>query len=95
MKEAVTENIYRLPLVLEPQPEGGWTITCPILRGLITEADTVDEIVPNVTDALEALIECYEELGQPLPINLPEKLEFEIVGKVDNTVSLKATNSIA
>jgi len=67
MKEAVTENIYRLPLVLEPQPEGGWTITCPILRGLITEADTIAEIVPNVTDALEALIEGYEDLNQPLP----------------------------
>ena len=67
MKEAVTENIYRLPLVLEPQPEGGWTITCPILRGLITEADTIDEVVPNVTDALEALIEACEDLNQPLP----------------------------
>jgi antitoxin HicB len=67
MKEAVTENIYRLPLVLEPQPEGGWTITCPVLPGLVTEADTVDEIVPNVTDALEALVEGYEEMNLPLP----------------------------
>jgi antitoxin HicB len=47
------QQIYKLPLVIEPQPEGGWTITCPILPGLITEADTIDEIVPNVTDALE------------------------------------------
>lgn len=94
MKETVTENIYRLPLVLEPQPEGGWTITCPILRGLITEADTIDKIVPNVTDALERLIEGYEELGQ-LPIILQEKLGFEIKENVGNTVSLKATNSIA
>ena len=61
------ENIYKLPLVMEPQPEGGWTITCPILPGLITEADTLDEISVNVSDALEALIEGYEELNQPLP----------------------------
>ncbi|MEQ1605212.1 MAG: type II toxin-antitoxin system HicB family antitoxin [Pyrinomonadaceae bacterium] len=67
MKQATTENIYRLPLVLAPQPEGGWTITCPVLPGLITEADTMDEVVPNVTDALEALIELYEDLKQPLP----------------------------
>ena len=52
-----TENIYKLPLVLEPQPEGGWTITCPILPGLVTEADTLDEISINVTDAIEALLE--------------------------------------
>ena len=57
------ENIYKLPLILDPQPEGGWTITCPILPGLVTEADTVEEISVNVTDAIEALLEAYEELG--------------------------------
>ena len=61
------ENLYKLPLVLDPQTEGGWTITCPTLPGLITEADTVDEISINVTDATEALLEAYEELGQPIP----------------------------
>lgn len=61
------KRIYKLPLVLEPQPEGGWTITCPILPGLVTEADMIDELSVNVADALEALIEGYEELNQPLP----------------------------
>lgn len=61
------DNIYKLPLVLSPQPEGGWTITCPILPGLITEADSIDEINANVADALEALIEGYGDLNQPLP----------------------------
>ena len=67
MKEAITENIYRLPLVLEPQPEGGWTITCPILPELITEADTLEEIAPNVADCLAAVIEIYEYTKKPLP----------------------------
>lgn len=61
------KNIYKLPLVLDPQLEGGWTITCPILPGLVTEADTLEEVMPNVADALAALIEGYEELNQPLP----------------------------
>ncbi len=61
------ENIYKLPLVMAPQPEGGWTITCPILPGLITEADTIEEVSANVADALEAIIEGYEDLNQPLP----------------------------
>jgi antitoxin HicB len=52
---------YRLPLVLEPQPEGGYTITCPLLPELITEADTLDEVLPNVSDALLAVIESYED----------------------------------
>jgi antitoxin HicB len=59
------ETVYKLPLVLEPQPEGGYTITCPLLPNLITEADTLDEVIPNVADALEALIEGYEDLTYP------------------------------
>ena len=61
------EPIYKLPLVLEPQPEGGYTITCPLLQNLVTEADTLEEVIPHVADALTALIEGYEELKQPLP----------------------------
>jgi antitoxin HicB len=60
-------EIYKLPLLLEPQAEGGYTITCPLLPNLITEADTLDEVIPNVADALAALIEAYEDLNQPLP----------------------------
>lgn len=70
------DNFYKLPLVLAPQPEGGWTITCPILPGLITEADTVEEIPVNVADALEAIMEGYEDLNEPLP---------EVLRSVGNT----------
>lgn len=59
--------IYKLPLVLEPQPEGEYTITCPILPELITEADSMDEVNTNVADALAAIIETYEDLGRTLP----------------------------
>ncbi|HDN79433.1 MAG TPA: type II toxin-antitoxin system HicB family antitoxin [Chloroflexi bacterium] len=60
-------RIYKLPLVLEPQPEGGYTVTCPLLPELITEGDTVEEALRNASDALEAVIEAYEDLGRPLP----------------------------
>ncbi|MBI3959954.1 MAG: type II toxin-antitoxin system HicB family antitoxin [Chloroflexi bacterium] len=61
------ESIYRLPLILEPQPEGGYTITCPIWPEWITEADTVDEVNENVADAIAALIDAYQILGRTLP----------------------------
>ncbi len=62
------ESVYKLPLVLEPQPEGGYTITCPFLPNLVTEADTLNEVIPNVTDALAVLIEAYEDLNQTLKL---------------------------
>lgn len=63
-------SIYKLPLLLEPQPEGGYTITCPLLPNLVTEVDTLEQVIPNVADALAALIEACQELQQPLPLVL-------------------------
>jgi antitoxin HicB len=61
------ETLYKLPLVLDPQPEGGYTVTCPLLPELITEGDTAREALGNVTDALAALLEAYQTLGRPVP----------------------------
>lgn len=61
---------YKIPLVLEPQPEGGYTVTSPLLPELVTEGDTLDEAMANVKDALAAVIEAYHELGRPLPRNV-------------------------
>ncbi len=61
--------LYKVPLVLEPQPEGGYTVTSPLLPELVTEGDTLDDALVNVKDALLAVIEAYEDLGNPFPRN--------------------------
>ena len=61
-------NIYKLPLILEPQPEGSYTITCPILPDLITEADTSEKVNQNVADALAAILEADADPGRALPV---------------------------
>jgi antitoxin HicB len=60
-------SYYKLPLVFEPQPEGGFTVTCPILPELVTEGGTLDEALANVPDAFEAVRELYEHMGRALP----------------------------
>jgi antitoxin HicB len=68
---------YKLPLVFEPQPEGGYTVTCPLLPELITEGETVTEALVNVEDALAAIIEAYQDLNRPLPPAL-ERLTLDL-----------------
>ena len=60
-------QLYKVPLVLSPQPEGGYTVTSPVLPEMITEGDTLEEAIENVQDALQAAIEIYEDLGKRLP----------------------------
>jgi antitoxin HicB len=61
---------YKLPLVFEPQPEGGFTVTSPLLPELVTEGDSIEDALENVRDALAAVIEAYQEAGRTLPPNL-------------------------
>lgn len=58
---------YKIPLVLTPQVEGGYTVTSPLLPELVTEGDTVEEVLANVRDALTAVIETYKDLGRCIP----------------------------
>ena len=59
--------IARIPLILEPQPEGGYTVTSPLLPELITEGDTIAECLVNVEDAFAVVLEIYEDRCRPLP----------------------------
>jgi antitoxin HicB len=60
-------EVFKVPLILEAQPEGGYTVTSPALPELLTEGDTLEEAVEHVRDALAAVVELYEDFGKPLP----------------------------
>ena len=69
---APTSPLYRVPLTLTPQPEGGFTVTSDALPELITEGNTIQEVMQNVQDALAATIELYADLNKPLPLHVAE-----------------------
>lgn len=60
---------FKIPIVMTPQPEGGFTVTSPLLPELLTEGDSLDEALENVKDALAAVIEIYEDTGRPFPLS--------------------------
>ncbi len=76
--------LYRVPLVFTPQPEGGFTVTSPLLPELITEGDTLEEANANVADALAAVAELYEEFCK----TWPAELELPVSGEVIRLESL-------
>ena len=61
---------YKLSLLLTEQPEGGFTITCRELPELITECDSLDEMMDNVIDAFHAVAGLYEHEQRPLPADI-------------------------
>ena len=77
----------KIPLVLDPQPEGGYTVTSPLLPELVTEGATVTEALANAEDAFAAVVEIYEDRGRPLPSGI-------YVDDANGPVSIEAIVSV-
>ena len=60
-------KVYEVPLRLEPQPEDGFTVTSPVLQGLLTEGGTVAEALAHAAEVLDLVLEDYGAEGKPLP----------------------------
>ena len=51
----------------DSEPEGGYTVTCPALPGLVTYGETLREAREMATDAMNGLIEVMRERGESIP----------------------------
>jgi antitoxin HicB len=64
------DKLFKIPLVLEPQEEGGWTVTSPVLPELITEIDDLKQLDTAVKDAVTAVLELYADMEKEIPPGL-------------------------
>ena len=56
-------------VVLEPQPEGGYTVYVPDLPGCISEGRTPEEAVEMIRDAMRGYLDSLRERGyEPPPV---------------------------
>ncbi len=72
---------YRLTIILTPQSEGGYMVTCEELPELLTQGDSVDEALENVIDAFSATLELYEDFGRSLPDSI-QILDKDVMDEV-------------
>ncbi len=54
-------------IVVDPDPEGGYTVTVPALPGCITQGETVEECVANAQEAIGLYLEDLAGSGEPIP----------------------------
>jgi len=58
------QNTYRV--LLNKEPEGGFTALVPMLPGCITYGETMDEAIVNVKEAIELYMESLTAHGEPI-----------------------------
>jgi antitoxin HicB len=54
-------------VLLDPDGEGGYTVTVPALPGVVTQGDTFDEAIEMAKDAIMLHLEDLEADGEPIP----------------------------
>jgi antitoxin HicB len=60
-------NHYEYTVILEPQAEGGFTVTVPALPEVVTEGDTEAEALSMAEEAIRAIIAYRQAHGLPIP----------------------------
>jgi len=63
-------------VLLEPAEEGGYTVTCPILKGCISEGDTKDGAMSNIKDAIMLYLRAVKKEEEIL---LNQKINAEVL----------------
>ena len=56
-----------LTVILEPQPEGGFTVSVPALPEIATEGETEEEALSMATDAIRFVLDYRKEHKLPMP----------------------------
>ena len=58
---------HSFTVILEPQPEGGFTVLVPALPEVVTEGETEEEALAMAKDAIQLVLAHRKEQGIPVP----------------------------
>ena len=58
---------FSYTVLLEPQPDGGFTVSVPALSEVVTEGDTEAEALAMAEEAIRAIVDYRRDHGIPIP----------------------------
>lgn len=73
-------KVMNYTVIMTPDEDGGYVVTCPALPGLVTEGDTLDEARAMAADAIRGYLEVLIEDGEPIPTDksIAEDIAVEV-----------------
>jgi len=74
--------------LFRPEPEGGFTVTCPKLPAVVTYGETLEEAQANAREAIELCLEVMREDGRRIPP--PDR---DLASPIEQLVPVTATDA--
>ena len=59
------KKVLNFTVVLEPDPAGGYVVSCPSLPGCYSQGETIEEALENIKEAILLTLEDMEEEIMP------------------------------
>jgi len=63
---------------LQPQKEGGYTVTVPALPGCISEGETATDALANIKDAVDGYIKVLIKHKRQVPLEFSQFHQIEV-----------------
>lgn len=58
---------YQIQIRLHPESSGGWSVSIPLLPGVVSQGDTREEAIANISEAFRGAAESYLESDGEIP----------------------------
>ena len=69
----------KFTVILEPEAEGGYSVSCPALPGCVSEGESLTEALDNIREAIVGILEVRRSKGMaPPPPETPELIADEL-----------------
>lgn len=85
-RKVVKATVHTYTVLFEPAAEGGYTATVPVLPGVITEGDTLEEARERVKEAIRGYLKVLRKYREPIPQETSGELARPTTERVAVTV---------
>ena len=74
LNQCLNSYSVKFTVILEPQKDGGFTVSVPALPGCISEGVDREEALKNIKEAIELYLEVLKEDKKPIPQDVGEEV---------------------
>ena len=61
------DNVYACRALVIPEPSGGYSVHALRLPGVVSQGETIEEALDNISEAFRGAIQVYRESGENIP----------------------------
>lgn len=68
----------KFTIILEPEPDGGYSVICPAIPGCVSQGDSLPEALGNIRQAILLCLDVRRDAKMPEPVETPEIIAAEL-----------------